>query len=64
MVLILIIPAFSLLRRHGRGMYTWSDGCTYDGEWRCDMMSGHGEKAVRAPVAGSVKEQRRAQLVA
>lgn len=27
----------------GSGNYAWSDGCKYEGEWRCGMRHGHGK---------------------
>jgi len=33
---------FRRSERHGRGRYTWTDGCVYDGEWRNNRQKGQG----------------------
>lgn len=40
-------------KRHGKGIYRWNNGETYNGDWKNDRMNGYG---VFTKVDGSVYE--------
>ena len=38
---------YNIYSRSGNGVYNWTDGSSYRGNWRLDMMSGLGESGVQ-----------------